>query len=194
MLLVLAVIISLVGCSPSTNKSDSTPNPDDTDYGDTNVSVPKGDPAFPAFPGKCWIVDTVGLTNNDTRREVDSICQRLQDDGIAEMLFVIINGVKNDPSTWSTHYGRWVKAGRKGRASEGNQNGIVWLLRPDQDQKIWISVGRGLPKFTAVDRRDIMMAAKDYFNFGNFDQGTLTLAKETDRILRQHIRKKVDSK
>jgi hypothetical protein len=101
---------------------------------------------------------------------------------------VVINGVKH-PQDWTTHYGRWLKLGKKGRSTQGGNNGIVWLIRPDATEKLFISVGRGLPKFTSTDYRRIMGKAINYINFGNLDQGIKSLVQETDRELRSKYSK-----
>jgi hypothetical protein len=150
---------------------------------DTNVSVPKGDPNFPAL-GKSWIIDKVGVLSQATVQENDAVCQRLQDDKIAEVVVVIIRGVKQ-PDLWATHYGRWLKLGSKGYSTEGGNNGVVWLIRPEAQEKMTISVGRGLPEFTTVDYGKIMDDAKDYINFGNFDKGVGIIVAETDQTLRK---------
>ena len=74
--------------------------------------------------------------------------------------------------------------GRKGLSTEGGNNGVVWLVRPDADEKMTYSIGRGLPGFTTNERVDIMNKAKEYFDFQNCDQGVIVLVQETDRVLR----------
>ncbi len=76
--------------------------------------------------------------------ETDAICQKLKEDGIAEVVVVLIDGVKQ-PEDWATHYGRWLGLGKKGLSTEGGNNGLVWLIRPDAAEKLTVSVGRGLP-------------------------------------------------
>ncbi|MDD4858574.1 MAG: hypothetical protein PHD74_10805, partial [Candidatus Krumholzibacteria bacterium] len=60
-----------------------------------------------------------------------------------------------------------------------------WLIRPDAAEKLTVSVGRGLPGFTTVDDSPIMDGALEYFNFGNYDKGVLTLVTQTDQVLRK---------
>ena len=150
---------------------------------DTNIGVPEGDPAFPPL-GDYWVIDKVGVLTNDTIISGDSVCQSLQDEGIAEMVVLIQSGIKH-PETYATHYGRWLKLGSKGPSTRGGNNGIVWLIRPDADLKMTISVGRGLPKFTSSDYGVVMEKAKNYLNFNNFDQGVLVIIEETNKILRE---------
>jgi len=150
---------------------------------DSNVSVPEEDPAFPAL-GNYWVIDKVAVLTEETIVKGDSICQSLQDEGIAEMVVLVQSGIKH-PETYATHYGRWLKLGSKGPSTRGGNNGIVWLIRPDAELKMTISVGRGLPRFTSSDYGRIMDKAKDYFNFNNFDQGVLVIIEETNRVLRE---------
>lgn len=150
---------------------------------DPNVSVPEGDPPFPPL-GQYWVIDKAGALTNETIVKGDSLCQSLQDDGIAEMVVLIQSGIKH-PETYATHYGRWLKLGSKGPSTRGGNNGIVWLIRPDAELKMTISVGRGLPRFTSSDYGKVMEKAKDYLNFNNFDQGVLVIIEETNRVLRE---------
>jgi len=150
---------------------------------DANTAVPKGDPAFPPLEN-FWVIDAAGMLSPQTIEEGDAVCQRLKEDGIAEVVVVVINGVKS-PDLWATHYGRWLKLGSKGYSTEGGNNGVVWLIRPDARERITISVGRGLPEFSTVDYGRIIDAAKDYINFNNFDKGVSVIVKETDATLRK---------
>ena len=150
---------------------------------DTNISVPEGDPPFSPL-GDYWVIDKVGVLTNEKIIKGDSICQSLQDEGIAEMVILIQSGIKH-PETYATHYGRWLKLGRKGPSTRGGNNGIVWLIRPDAELKMTISVGRGLPRFTSSDYGEVMEKANEYLNFNNFDQGVLIIIEETNRILRE---------
>lgn len=149
---------------------------------DKNVSVPKGDPSFPPL-GVSWVIDEAGVLSGEAITEGDAILERLKADGIAEVVVVTIHGVKQ-PETWATHYGRWLGLGRKGFSTEGGNRGLVWLVRPDAREKLTVSVGRGLPRFTTVDYGPIIDNAVEYFNFDNYDRGILTLIAETDRVLR----------
>ncbi|SYZ73424.1 hypothetical protein TRIP_C21542 [Candidatus Zixiibacteriota bacterium] len=149
---------------------------------DQNISVPEGDPAFPPL-GTSWIIDNVNILSLETIRTGDAICQKLKEDGIAEMVVVLIDSVKH-PVDWATHYGRWLGLGRKGMSTEGGNNGVVWLIRPDAAEKLTISVGRGLPQFATTDYGAIMDNTIEYFNFGNFDRGVVELVQETDKVLR----------
>jgi len=150
---------------------------------DPNTEVPKGAPAFPPLTNS-WVIDKTGLLSQEAIREGDAICRRLQGDGLAEVVVIIINGVQH-PMEWATHYGRWLKLGRKGLSTEGGNNGVVWLIRPDAREKITISVGRGLPQFATTDYGRIVDDAKDYVNFNNFDKGVLVIIRETDKRLRE---------
>ncbi|HEY3416318.1 MAG TPA: TPM domain-containing protein [Armatimonadota bacterium] len=150
---------------------------------DTNTSVPKGDPAFVPLTTS-WVIDQTGHLSQTTMKTASATCQKLQDDGIAEMVVILINGVRQ-PDEWATHYGRWLKLGSRGLSTEGGNNGVVWLIRPDARERITISVGRGLPQFTTVDYGKIMDDALEYINFGNYDKGVLVLVNETAQRLRQ---------
>jgi uncharacterized membrane protein YgcG len=174
---VLAVILA-AGCSGR-----------DEAY-DTNVSVPPGDPPFTAL-ATSWVIDNGGALRPDTVREASGICQRLQDDGIAEVAVLVQPGVRH-PSDYATHYGRWLRLGRKGLSTEGGNNGLVWLIRPDAEEKMTYSTGRGLPRLTSTHALGIMNQAKEYFNFGNYDEGVKVLVRETDKTLRALYGRKGD--
>jgi len=173
-LLLLLLAFACLGCG---SKAPTT-----TPY-DTNTEVPKGDPAFPPL-GNSWVIDKADVLSADTVQQGSAVCQKLQDDKIAEVVVVIVKGIKQ-PDLWATHYGRWLKLGRKGFSAEGGNNGVVWLLRPEAQDKMTISVGRGLPEFSTVDYGKIMDDAKDYINFGNFDKGVSMIIRETDETLRK---------
>jgi uncharacterized membrane protein YgcG len=150
---------------------------------DPNTAVPKGEPAFPPLASS-WVVDEVGVLSQETIRRGNAICQGLQDDKIAEVVVIVMKGVKQ-PDTWATHYGRWLKLGSQGYSTEGGNNGVVWLIRPDAQERMTISVGRGLPAFSTVDYGKIMDDAKEYLNFGNFDKGVSVIVEETNLALRR---------
>ena len=154
----------------------------DTGPYDSNTEVPAGDPPFTPL-GKSWVIDNAGVLSKDTIARCDAICQRLQNDAIAEMVVLVQNGVKH-PADYATHYGRWLKLGRKGLSGDAGNNGIVWLVRPDADLKMTYSIGRGLPRLTSGHMANIMNAAKDYLHFANYDAGVLVLAQETDKTVR----------
>ncbi len=150
---------------------------------DKNVAVPRGDPAFPPL-GASWVIDRAGVLSEPVIAANDAICEKLKADGVAEVVVVIVNGVKQ-PEDWATHYGRWLGLGSKGLSADGGNRGLVWLVRPDAEEKLTVSVGRGLPRFTTVDYGGIMDDAVEYFNFGNFDGGVATLVARTDEVLRR---------
>ena len=154
-----------------------------SDRYDQNVSVPKGDPAFPALTTS-WVIDKAGVLSDPVIAETDAICQKLKIDDVAEVIVILINGVKQ-PEDWATHYGRWLGLGKSGLSTAGGNKGLVWLIRPDAREKLTVSVGRGLPGFTTVDYGPIMDGALEYFNFGNYDKGVLTLVTQTDQVLRK---------
>lgn len=150
---------------------------------DSNMAVPDGDPAFPPL-GKIWVIDHERLISDSVIELSDQMCERLKTDNIAEVVVVVMKGVKQ-PEMWATHYGRWLGLGKTGPSTEGGNRGLVWLIRPDADLKLTISVGRGLPEFTSADYVPIMQQAAEYFNFGNYDAGVLTLIKNMDDVLRR---------
>jgi len=166
----LGLIILLSGCGG------------DTRY-DQNIAVPKGDPPFPPL-GMSWVIDKAKVLSDSVMVRGDAVCQKLKEDGIAEVVVVLINGVKH-PEDWATHYGRWLGLGSKGLSVEGGNNGIVWLIRPDAENKIIISVGRGLPRFTTSEYGPIMEKVVEYLNFNNFDRGVMELITKTDQVLRK---------
>jgi uncharacterized membrane protein YgcG len=149
---------------------------------DGNTEVPKGDPDFVSL-GQYWIIDEAGKLSGETIEEGDKVLQKLKEDGIAEVVILVQTGISH-PEDYATHYGRWLGLGEKGPASEGGNNGLVWLIRPDAELKMTVSVGRGLPKFTSSDYGEIMDAAKDYINFSNYDKGVQIIVSETDKYLR----------
>jgi len=150
---------------------------------DQNMSVPKGDPAFPPLTTS-WVIDKAGVLSEPTIAAGDAICQRLKTDGVAEVVVILISGVKQ-PEDWATHYGRWLGLGKKGFSTEGGNKGLVWLIRPDAKEKLTVSVGRGLPRFTTVDYSPIMDGSLEYMNFNNYDKGVMTLITQTDQVLRK---------
>jgi hypothetical protein len=149
---------------------------------DKNLSVPKGDPAFPPLAAS-WVIDAAGALSDSTIAAGDAICQRLKVDDVAEVVVVLIDGVKQ-PEDWATHYGRWLGLGKTGLSTEGGNKGLVWLIRPDAQEKLTVSVGRGLPGFTTVDYGPIIDEAIEYLNFNNYDKGVMTLIVRTDQVLR----------
>lgn len=159
---------------------------------DENASVPSGDPPFPPLTTS-WVIDNVGVMEKGPVDKCHKICQQLRDKGVAEMVVLIQNGVKH-PSEYATHYGRWLKLGAKGLSTQGGNNGLVWLIRPDADEKMTYSIGRGLPLLTSNHMVDIMNKAKEYLNFNNYDQGVTLLVQETEQQLSQIYDKKGDTK
>ena len=81
------------------------------------------------------------------------------------------------PEDYATHYGRYIGLGQMGK-----DNGLVYLIRPDvdpQDGRITVSIGRGLPKFTAVDAYKIIKeVAMDQINQGDYNTGVLRSGKK----------------
>ncbi|MFP4498854.1 MAG: TPM domain-containing protein [Vulcanimicrobiota bacterium] len=174
LLISIIIIFTFQGCSKSGNEAQPY---------DANTSVPAGNPDFPPLSDS-WVIDKTGVLEPETISKCSQICQELQNDGIAEMVVVIINGV-NDPEKWATHYGRWLKLGKKGPSSQGGNNGIVWLIRPDARGRVTISVGRGLPRFATADFTAIIDEAIEYINFDNFDKGVIKIVTLTDKRLRE---------
>ncbi len=159
----LLLVIVFISCSDKSNDSNN-------------------EPPFPSLHNS-WLIDLVGVVNNNTLLEVNSICNSLQKSRSAEMVILICNKIKQ-PEKYATHYGRWLKLGKKGLSTEGGNNGIVWLIRPDAKNKITISIGSGLPKFTSVDYGEIIDTVIDYINFGNYDLGIKKLAQLTNKKIR----------
>ena len=154
---------------------------------DANTTVPGGDPPFTPLTTS-WVIDNAHGVSPGTIQAGDAICQRLKQDGIAEMVVLVQNGVKH-PEDYATHYGRWLGLGKASAAVEGGQNGLVWLIRPDAELKMTYSRGRGLPAFTSADAAGIMDKARDFMEFNNVDKGVEVIIRETDRILREHQRR-----
>ena len=149
---------------------------------DANQAVPAGDPPFTPL-GTSWVIDNAHVLSPGTTQAGDAICQRLKQDGLAEMVVVVQNGVKH-PEDYATHYGRWLSLGKATAATEGGQDGLVWLIRPDADLKMTYSRGRGLPLFTSTEAGAIMEKAKDMLAFNNYDMGVALIVRETDQVLR----------
>lgn len=150
---------------------------------DENVSVPKGNPPFPPL-ATSWVIDRAAVLSDSVIAAGDAVCERLRTDGVAEVVVVVMTGVEQ-PEEWATHYGRWLGLGRKGLSGEGGNNGLVWLVRPDAREKLTVSVGRGLPRFTSVDYGRIMDESIEYMNFNNYDKGVSRLVTRTDEVLRR---------
>jgi uncharacterized membrane protein YgcG len=167
----LSALLCMTACTGSNDRYDK------------NTSVPKGDPAFPPLTAS-WVIDKAGVLSDPVIAEGDAICERLKTDGVAEVVVILMNGVKQ-PEDWATHYGRWLGLGTKGLSTEGGNKGLVWLIRPDAKEKLTISVGRGLPRFSTVDYSSIIDSAVEYFNFNNYDKGVATLITQTDQVLRK---------
>ena len=146
-----------------------------------DAAVPAGDPSFPTFTGS-WIIDTTNNTlSTDVVTQTNTVLQKLRDDGIAEIVIVVVTDVKQ-PELWATHFGRNIKLGD----SETN-NGIVYLMRPDapKNERIIYSIGRGLPEFTSGRVTDAVQQASDAANAGDYNAAALSLVQGTDVMLRQ---------
>jgi uncharacterized membrane protein YgcG len=169
--LLLSALMALAACQGGSGRYDE------------NISVPKGDPPFPALASS-WVIDKAGVLSDPVVAACDAICENLKTDGVAEVVVVVIAGVKQ-PEDWATHYGRWLGLGKKGLSTEGGNKGLVWLIRPDAQEKLTVSVGRGLPGFTTADYGPIVDSAVEYLNFNNYDKGVMTLVTQTDQLLRK---------
>jgi len=149
---------------------------------DPNAEVPTGDPAFPSQK-EYGIRDPNHVLSDRTVTGANKILDRLNQDGIAQVAVLIQNNVHH-PEDYATHYGRYIELGHIGK-----DNGLVYLIRPDVDPRvgrITVSIGRGLPKFTAIDAHRIMNeVAMDYINNDDYDNGVLSLVKNTDKRLRE---------
>lgn len=165
----ILIVVGMVGCGR------------DDDPADKDVSVPSGDPPFTQLKD-LWVIDNVGVMDEEAKARCSKLCQRLKDAGVAEMVVLIQNGVKH-PADYSTHYGRWLRLGRNGLSSQGGNNGVVWLIRPDANEKMTYSIGRGLPRLTSGYMVDIMNKAKEYINFNNYDRGVSIIIEETSNVL-----------
>jgi len=168
---VFFVLLALAACNSGRDRYDE------------NVSVPKGDPPFPPLTTS-WVIDKAGVLSDPVKAEGDAVCEKLKTDGVAEVVVVVIAGVKQ-PDAWATHYGRWLGLGKRGLSTEGGNNGVVWLIRPDAQDRLTVSVGRGLPGFTTVDYNPIINSTVEYLNFNNYDKGVTTLITQTDEVLRR---------
>lgn len=180
-LLTFAILLIILIISSCTNQTSQPYDP--------NTEVPTGDPAFPVLE-RYWVIDEAKVLSHETVIQGTNICQRLQFDGIAEVVLLVIKGVKH-PNDYATHYGRWLKLGKSGPSTEGGNNGLVVLIRPDvkpEENRMTISPGRGLTRLAPVDMGELIDKkgeAKEYMNFGNFDQGVMVLLQKIDKKLRQ---------
>ena len=149
---------------------------------DPNAEVPTGDPAFPSQK-EYGIRDPNHILSDKTVIGANKILDGLNHDGIAQVAVLIQNNIHH-PEDYATHYGRYIELGQIGK-----DNGLVYLIRPDVDPKvgrITVSIGRGLPKFTAIDAHQIIKeVAMDYINSDDYDNGVLSLVKNTDKRLRE---------
>lgn len=178
--LLLVVVILAFGC----NKGDGSDQgmPEKSKYGDKARKF-NGEPDYPPLD-KSWVIDKANVVADDVEKKADSVFQAMQDDGVAEVVILVINGVTK-PGDYATQYGRFLKLGKAGPASQGGSNGIVWLIRPDAKDKMTISVGRGLPKFTSQDYGEIMDEVADYCQSSNYDKCVSSLAVKTDEVIRR---------
>lgn len=149
---------------------------------DPNAEVPPGDPAFPLL-FEYGIHDPNNILSEETKGRANKILERLNDEGTAQVAVLIQYNVYH-PEDYATHFGRYIGLGQMGK-----DNGLVYLIRPDvnpQDGRITVSIGRGLPKFTAVDAYKIIKeVALDQINQGDYNTGVLDLVKSTDERLRE---------
>jgi len=149
---------------------------------DSNADVPTGDPPFPS-QREYGIHDPNRIVSKQTIAIANEILERLNDDGIAQVAVLVQYNVHH-PEDYATHYGRYIGLGHRDK-----DNGLVYLIRPDvdpKDKRITVSIGRGLPRFTAIDAHQAMKgAAMDYINMGDYDNGIMNLVKNTDKRLRE---------
>lgn len=147
---------------------------------DPTTAVPAGEPPFPLFHGM-WVIDTTNSLPRESIDQANATLQKLRDENIAEVVIVVVRGVK-DGVTWSTRYGRFIKLG-----GEETNNGLVYLVRPDAavGERIIYSVGRGLPRFTSAKVTEALdKGAVGAVNSGNYAAGIVALAQGTDEVLR----------
>lgn len=147
---------------------------------DPSVAVPSGDPPFPPFTGS-WVIDATNSVSAQSVKEANVVLQKLRDDGIAEVVIVVIRGVKNTV-IYPTNYGRFIKLG-----STKTNNGVVYLIRPDggEGEKIIYSIGTGLPRFTSGKVTEaVEKGALAAVNKGDYAAGVVALARGTDTTLR----------
>lgn len=143
-------------------------------------SVPSGDPSFPAFTGS-WVIDTTTQISGETIASANATLEKLRDDGIAEVVILVINGV-DQPELYATRFGRHIELG-----STETDNGLVYLLRPDgsQNEHIIYSVGRGLTRFTSGRVTDATQEASALANQLDFNAAVIALVQGTDSELRK---------
>jgi len=79
--------------------------------GGRQSGCPPGDPPFTPLTTS-WVIDNARILGAGTIQAGDALCQRLKQDGIAEVVVLVQNGVKH-PEDYATHYGRWLGLGRR---------------------------------------------------------------------------------
>lgn len=156
---------------------------------DPSIAVPSGDPPFPPFTGS-WVIDTTNTVSPQSVKDANSVLQKLRDEGIAEVVIVVIRGVKNTV-IYPTNFGRAIKLG-----SAKTNNGVVYLVRPDgaEGEKIIYSIGTGLPRFTSQKVTEaIEKGALAAVNKGDYATGVVALARGTDEVLRSTYKPNPDA-
>jgi len=175
-LLILLLLIP-AGCGKKEGEARSR-------YGDRHYEVPEGDPAFPELNPECWVMDLAGVMDDAAQKELhNTLITDMYNKKLCQVVVLLINKVHH-PEEYANAYGRWVGLGEEGRSSEGGQNGLVYLIRPDaKEGKISWAIGTGLPQFTANDAYDVAKKAGDAIYFNNYDLGVRILLEETRKVL-----------
>jgi uncharacterized membrane protein YgcG len=178
-MILVSILLLLVssGCEKKDGEARS-------EYGDRHYEVPKGDPDFPALNPECWIVDLAGVMNDSVKKELhENLVSDMYHKKLCQVVVLLMNNVHN-PEKYANAYGRWAGLGEEGRSTQGGQNGLVFLIRPDADEgRISWAIGSGLPHFTANDAYDVAISAREAVYQNNYNLGVRILLEETRRVL-----------
>ncbi|MCA9390488.1 TPM domain-containing protein [candidate division WWE3 bacterium] len=150
---------------------------------DQIASVPFGEPDFPNYSGS-WVIDTADVIDPSTEQEVDAILQQTHDEGYANTAIVVMRGV-NEPINYITQLGRHLQLGE----TEGprRDNGLIYLVVVDkpQDERVFFSIGTGLPELSNLDAFDVKDYAHQWANEGDWNETVRQIATRSDQYLRE---------
>jgi hypothetical protein len=149
-----------------------------------NIELPTGEPAFQAM-GNSWVVDNAHVLSSQTVKQADSLLNRLKDEGLAEVVILVQNGVKSNPVHYAAKYGRFLRLGDSLMNTQGGNRGLVWLIRPDGETKLSVAPGDGLADLTTQDLSEIAIAARSSIYSNDFNSGVLKIAAGTDKKIRE---------
>lgn len=179
----LLLAVSLSACSGILA---ATPTP--TADPEWETGMPReGQPDFPEL-GQYWVIDNGCGFDRQKIRTADAMFEKLRADGIAEVAIIcqpgiVDNGPTNNDKIWLRDWARWAKMG-----DAEDDRSVVWLIRPDAtevEQKIAVENSRWLYWYTAMDYAETLNEASNYANLNDYNGALVSLARGTDRKLRQ---------